>query len=175
MGFSRQEYYSELPGPPPGDLPVSGIQSISLTSPALAGRFLTLLAPLILPYYGPNFGAGLFFFLTIYLVVLGLSCGTQDFPSLWQHIESLNCGSRTLSCGMWALVPWPGIEPWPPALGAWSLSHWTTKEVPDIRFLTRQEFKFFQSSASDKINSCVWSPAIVSRLGWGKWSSYGTI
>ena len=34
------------------------------------------------------------------------------------------------SCGMWNLVSWPGIEPRPPALGAWSLSHWTTREVP---------------------------------------------
>ena len=34
------------------------------------------------------------------------------------------------SCGMWDLVPSPGIEPGPPALGAGSLSHWTTREVP---------------------------------------------
>ena len=33
-------------------------------------------------------------------------------------------------CGI--LVPWPGIEPGPPAFKAWSLSHWTTREVPDI-------------------------------------------
>ena len=31
------------------------------------------------------------------------------------------------SCGMQDLVPWPGIEPGSPALGAWSLSHWTTR------------------------------------------------
>ena len=31
---------------------------------------------------------------------------------------------------MWELVPWPGIEPGPPGLGAWSLSHWTTRKVP---------------------------------------------
>ena len=31
---------------------------------------------------------------------------------------------------MWDLVPWPEIEPVPPALGAWSLSHWTTRKVP---------------------------------------------
>ena len=35
-----------------------------------------------------------------------------------------------LSCGMWDQVPWPGIKPRAPALGAWSLSHWTTREVP---------------------------------------------
>ena len=29
---------------------------------------------------------------------------------------------------MWDLVPWPGIEPRPPALGTQSLSHWTTRE-----------------------------------------------
>ena len=27
------------------------------------------------------------------------------------------------------LVPWPGIKPWPPALGVQSLSHWATGEV----------------------------------------------
>ena len=34
-----------------------------------------------------------------------------------------------LSCGMWDLVPWPGIKPEPPALGVWSLSHRTIREV----------------------------------------------
>jgi len=38
------------------------------------------------------------------------------------------------SCGMWDLVLWPGIEPAPPTLGAWNLSHWTTREVPYIHF-----------------------------------------
>jgi len=41
MGFSRQESWSGLPCPPPGDLPDLGIKLISLTSPALAGRFFT--------------------------------------------------------------------------------------------------------------------------------------
>ena len=31
---------------------------------------------------------------------------------------------------MWDLVSWPGIEPRPPALGAWSLSHHITRKVP---------------------------------------------
>ena len=39
MGFSRQELWSGLLYPPPGDLPVSGIEPSSLTSPVLAGRF----------------------------------------------------------------------------------------------------------------------------------------
>jgi len=41
MGFFRQEYYSGLPFPSPGDLPDAGIKPASLTSPALAGRFFT--------------------------------------------------------------------------------------------------------------------------------------
>ena len=41
MRFSKQEYWSELPCPPPGDLPDPGIKPASLTSPALAGGFFT--------------------------------------------------------------------------------------------------------------------------------------
>ena len=39
MGFSRQEYWSGLLCPPPGDLPDPGIEPASLLSPALAGGF----------------------------------------------------------------------------------------------------------------------------------------
>ena len=38
MGFSRQEHWSKLSFPPPGDLPNLGIKSIS---PTLAGGFFT--------------------------------------------------------------------------------------------------------------------------------------
>ena len=41
MGFSRQEYWSGLPFPPPGDLPDPGIHP---GSPALAGGFFTIWA-----------------------------------------------------------------------------------------------------------------------------------
>ena len=33
------------------------------------------------------------------------------------------------------LVPRPGTEPMPPALGVWSLNHWTTREVPPLCFI----------------------------------------
>ena len=39
LGFSRQEYWSGLPFPPPGDLPDPGIKPTSLVPSALAGRF----------------------------------------------------------------------------------------------------------------------------------------
>ena len=43
MGFSRQEYWSGLPYPPPWDLPDLGIELVSPASPAFAGRFFTII------------------------------------------------------------------------------------------------------------------------------------
>ena len=43
MGFSRQEYWSGLPFPPPEDLPDPGIEPTSPMSPALAGGFFTIM------------------------------------------------------------------------------------------------------------------------------------
>ena len=51
IGFSRQEYWSGLPCPPPGDLPEPGIKPASLVSPALAGRFFTTEPPGKLQYH----------------------------------------------------------------------------------------------------------------------------
>ena len=45
MGFPRQECWSGLPFPFPGDLPDPGIESVSPASPALAGRFFTTEPP----------------------------------------------------------------------------------------------------------------------------------
>ena len=43
-------------------------------------------------------------------------------------MRSFSCGMQALSCGMQDLVPCPGIEPRPSALGAQSFNHWTTKD-----------------------------------------------
>ena len=45
MGFSRQEYWSGLSFPSPGDLPNPGIEPVSPMTPALAGRFFTTVPP----------------------------------------------------------------------------------------------------------------------------------
>ena len=45
VGFSRQEYWSGLPFPSPGDLRDPGMEPVSLTSPALADGFFTTSAP----------------------------------------------------------------------------------------------------------------------------------
>ena len=45
MGFSRQEYWSGLPFPSPGDLSNPGIKPASPVASALAGRFFTTEPP----------------------------------------------------------------------------------------------------------------------------------
>ena len=40
--------------------------------------------------------------------------------------------AQGLSCGMWDLVPQPGIKRRVPALRAQSLSHWTTRGVLNV-------------------------------------------
>ena len=57
---------------------------------------------------------------------------------------------QLLVVAMWDLVPWSGIEPGPPALGVWSLSHWTTKEVPPRAFLTSSFLFGLASGDTDK-------------------------
>ena len=54
MEFSRQEYWSGLPFPPPGVLLSSGIEPESLASPVLSGGFFILCylgSPKTLKYY----------------------------------------------------------------------------------------------------------------------------
>ena len=45
MGFSRQEYWSGLPFPSPGDYTDPGMELVSPVAPALAGRFFTTEPP----------------------------------------------------------------------------------------------------------------------------------
>ena len=47
MGFSRQEYWSGLLCPPPGDIPNPRIEPVSLLSPAWAGGFFTTSTTLV--------------------------------------------------------------------------------------------------------------------------------
>ena len=51
IGFSRQEYWSGLPCPPPGDLLDPGVEAASPVFPALAGGFFTAGATWEAMYY----------------------------------------------------------------------------------------------------------------------------
>ena len=56
MGFSKQEYRSGLPWPPPGDLPDPGVKAASLASPALAvGLFIIREAQVIIKHVYSQF------------------------------------------------------------------------------------------------------------------------
>ena len=70
------------------------------------------------------------FVLFIYLAAPGLSCGILDLQCSLQHAGPLILTCELFNCGMWDLGPWSGIRLGPPALGVWSLSHWTTRVVP---------------------------------------------
>ena len=56
------------------------------------------------------------------------------------------------NCSMWDLVPWPG-EPRPPALGAWTLNHWITRES--------LHFQFFENKPFSIVAAPVYLPPIV--------------
>ena len=45
MEFSRQEYWGEMPFPPPGYLPDTGIEPMVPVTPGLTGRFFTTEPP----------------------------------------------------------------------------------------------------------------------------------
>ena len=42
------------------------------------------------------------------------------------------------------LVPWPGIKPWPPALGVQSVKCWSTQEVPLGGYITGPKAEVFK-------------------------------
>ena len=64
-----------------------------------------------------------------------MACLLKKKKKNWLHWV-LAMGCRIISCGVWDLVPRPGIEPWAPALGARSHSHWITREAPTVCLLT---------------------------------------
>ena len=52
-------------------------------------------------------------------------------------------------CGISA--PWPGIEPATPVLGAWSLSHWTSKEALIYAWFNRNLFLIVLKAGNFKL------------------------
>ena len=66
--------------------------------------------------------------INVYFYFIYLSASGLGWLGLFSAQEICRCSMQNLSCGMWDLVPWPGIKPGPPAWGAWGLSHWTTKQ-----------------------------------------------
>ena len=92
MGLSRQEYWSGLPFPPPGDLPDPGIELMTPLSPALQ------VDSLLLSYQGkPHiqhclyFKKCFFFFLKLKFSGVSTSCCRSESPLiylLWEENDS---------------------------------------------------------------------------------------
>ena len=71
-----------------------------------------------------------------------------------------------LSYDMWGLVPWPGIEPRPPSLGVWSLSYWTTREIPVLAV--------FEIPLSPVWGGSILENRVISPSFWeGNWGTEG--
>ena len=91
---------------------------------------------------GMQWGAGgrehfyfLFFLCSVFLAAHGSSLVVT---------RGLSC---PVACGI--LVPWPGIKPEPPAVEAWSPSHWTTREF--ISPFSYLKIKYFTCHLDDMI------------------------
>ena len=122
--FSRQEYWSGLPYPPPGDLPNPGIEPTSCISPALADMFFTTSTT----WEG--------------FIDLSESEVAQSCPSLWDpwtvaRQAPLSMGFSRLEywsglpCPPPGDLPDPGIKPASPMSPAPQADfyHWATEEV----------------------------------------------
>ena len=57
----------------------------------------------------------------------------------------------------WILVPWPGIVPLSPAVEAWSLNHWTAREVPSNLLNQYLQLTFFFHSFNSLLE---WKPVL---------------
>ena len=106
----------------------------------------------------------------------------------FQHVGSaiftvpcgiFSCGMATISCSMWDLVHWPGIEPGPSALAAWSLPATGPPGKPPGDFALSlissicKKGMFRQPCRVPGDNSMTWFSPVVSSEGrhsrWVKW------
>ena len=119
MGFSRQEYWSGLPCPPPGDLPDPGIKPESLTSPTFPAGFFTtsttwealpyLFSSLLINRFPPSTLFFSFLFLVIYLLKTPGCCWCNPDFSDYIPDSVIDCVSLSL------LFPagwWSHLETW---------------------------------------------------------------
>ena len=126
----------------------------NITQPLKRKRVYLFLCPWDFP--GKNTGAGSHsllqgIFLTQGLIPDLLHC--RQILYLWATREAMFYFSFIIYLFFWPhstldiLVPWPGIEPTPPALEAWSLNHWATSEVPPSLCFKRQLTRVWPVSA----------------------------
>ena len=123
MEFSRQEYWSWLPFPLPGDLPNPGAEFVSLASLSLADNFFTIVPPMSLVislhvverYKSPklySLGGSLNFgginLLSQSILALTITRWTFFLLTLPHHFQYLTCVNfiAVLSATNWKVETW---------------------------------------------------------------------
>ena len=133
MGFSRQEYWSGLPFPSPGNLSDSGIEPESLMSPALTGRFFATSATMLLLLLSCISRVRLRAtpWMAAHQAPLSLGSSRQEywsglpFPSP-MNACMLSCFSRVQLCA----TPWTAAHQAPLSLGFSRQEHWSGMPFP---------------------------------------------
>ena len=132
MEFSRQEYWSGLPFPSPGDCPDPEIKTESPVSPTLAGGFFTTVPPKKrVCVHIPSSGFSVYFksfyhgfFIPEFLYLVNFLIGWIYCQVMWlSHAESWLCVLQILSCLRDACLclptsttSWPGLGSFPSGL-----------------------------------------------------------
>jgi len=104
MKFSRQEYWSGLPFPTPGDLPYPGIKPQSLVS---VGRFFTTVPPYSLIVFKYNVTNTIYYRNITCLLLLRvwiLQSSLKYFQIIFQILSATSCGLQ-----QWTGTPIPFI------------------------------------------------------------------
>ena len=111
----------------------------------IAGRCFAVWAAREAPYI--HYIYMLFVYFCIWLCqVLDVALRIFDLGYSVQNLltvacRSFSCGMRILNCSIWDLAPLLEIKPRFPALGEWSLSHWTTREAPTSPYFSWQPYE----------------------------------
>ena len=82
------------------------------------------------------------FFKKIFIFIYLFGCTRSQLWNGRSSVFTATCRLLIVACKI--QFPPPGIESGSPALGAQSLSHWTTREVPELIFLKRKSLSHVQ-------------------------------
>ena len=115
----------------------------------------------------PTVSVSLWSLPSLFLRLALLFSASRVFLSLKKYIylfiwlcQVLFVAYRTFSCGMWDLVPCPGLKLRPSTLGAWNLSHWTSREAPQVFLFLGSRPHFasthFQESSKENRGEFSW-------------------
>ena len=170
MGFSRQEHWSGLPRPPPGDLFDPGTESESLMSPALAGGFFfyhqrhlgsTILKQLNAYTHTPTHGLRL-----IHLYIYSNKKHMLYFKTITLPPQNRKSGFLTLQS--------QDIRIWGKSQIWWNAYKLTPS---GNSYMWRCAFQLMEQSVKNKIGNLIWQKValqfVTLKMFWKNWHYYG--